>query len=208
MQVWGGLNRAIALLALVLLSPVLGAIGVLIKLDSRGPVLYHGVRSSPNGTFSILKFRTMLSSPGPAITAENDRRITPVGRWLRRSKADELPQLWNVLRGDMMLVGPRPEDPQYVDWSNELHRTVYSAKPGMTGPAALQFQNEQQILLGAAQEIAQRSGRTQVTDGDIDAAYREVLQPLKLKIDLEYLSHRSVRGYLRWMADTIRRLIT
>ena len=135
-------------LAILLLSPVFILIALLIKRDSPGPVLYRGNRMGRNGkVFKILKFRTMYendrSYKGPSVTAQDDPRITPTGRWLRDTKLNELPQLWNVLKGEMSLVGPRPERPVFVEqlsaalpYFRERHRL----KPGLSGWAQLNHQ--------------------------------------------------------------------
>lgn len=121
----------------VLLLPLFALLGLVIKLDSPGPVFYRATRIGKGGQpFSMLKFRTMVAGAdrqGPAVTASGDRRITRVGRWLRRSKLDELPQLINVLRGEMSLVGPRPEMPFLVEQYRPWQRLRLQVRPGLTG---------------------------------------------------------------------------
>ena len=114
-----------------------------------------------------------MGATGSAITAAGDSRVTPIGRRLRRTKLDELPQLWNVVRGEMALVGPRPEDPRYVDLSDPLQRVVLSVPPGITGPTALAFADEEQRLAAAALAVARAAGRGKATEADLERAYRE-----------------------------------
>lgn len=127
-------EAAIAVVALLLLSPLLLVIALAIVFNTGFPIFFSQPRVGQNGTlFNILKFRTMRGvNHGPSITVGGDSRITPVGRILRKFKCDEIPQLWNVVRGEMSLVGPRPEVPQYVDINNPLWRAVLKARPGIT----------------------------------------------------------------------------
>jgi lipopolysaccharide/colanic/teichoic acid biosynthesis glycosyltransferase len=148
--------------------------------------------------------RVGAEASGPGVTAAGDRRVTPLGRWLRRTKLDELPQLWNVVRGDMALVGPRPEDPRYVDLTDPLHRRVFSARPGITGPTALAYRSEEPILAEAASAIAREEGRSTWTEADLDRAYRVVVLPAKLTIDSGYLDTRSTVEDLRILVATLR----
>jgi lipopolysaccharide/colanic/teichoic acid biosynthesis glycosyltransferase len=145
-----------AALGLFLLSPAFIGIAVLIKRDSPGPVFYHGRRIGKDGReFNILKFRTMVESPeshsGPRITAKDDSRITSFGRWLRDTKLNELPQLWNVLKGEMSLVGPRPEDPEIArTWPAALREEILSVRPGITSPASVIYCDEEKMLKSAS----------------------------------------------------------
>ncbi len=163
----------------VLLLPLFVLAGLAIKLDSPGPILYRATRIGKDGRpFTMFKFRTMVAGAdrqGPAITAGGDPRVTRVGRWLRRSKVDELPQLFNVLLGDMSLVGPRPEDPRYVALYTPAQRAVLSVRPGITCAAAVKYRHEEAVLANAP---------------DLDAAYQQVMQQ-KLDLDLEYVRQRS-----------------
>ena len=142
----------IASLGLLFLSPIFVLIGYLIKRDSPGPIIYRGLRTAKGGgKFQILKFRTMYETPesynGPKITTEEDPRITPFGRWLRISKLNELPQLWNVIRGEMSLVGPRPEDPTITsDWPDRVREEILSVRPGVTSPASVLYFDEEALL--------------------------------------------------------------
>src|SRR5437867_3419280 len=140
------LDISLSLIALIVLSPILLAAAVLVYCSSRGPVFYRAVRVGKDGRlFNVLKFRTMVvdaAGRGPRVTAEGDKRITAVGRFLRASKIDEWPQLVNVLRGEMNLVGPRPEDPHYVRLYSPAERQVLRVRPGITSPATIVFRHE------------------------------------------------------------------
>lgn len=179
-----------ASLGLILCSPLFLTIAILIKRDSRGPVLYRGARAGKDGNlFFILKFRTMSADAterGAGITTRDDVRITRAGRALRRYKLDELPQLWNVLRGDMSLVGPRPEDPRYVQHYTPAQRAVLRVRPGMTGAAALAFRHEEQMLDGAAWE----------------EKYVCEIMPAKLELELAYLERRTFWSDLEILSRT------
>ena len=183
-------------LGLLLLLPVLLACALAVRLDSRGPVLFRQERIGRSGRpFTILKFRTMVDRPqgdGPLITATNDPRVTGVGRWLRRTKLDELPQLINVLRGEMSLVGPRPEAGRYVAlYPDAVRDLVLSVRPGITDEASILFRNESELLARAE---------------DPDAYYVSELLPRKLEIHARYARHRSLAGDLRILARTLRAL--
>lgn len=172
-----------ATFGLVLLAPLFLLIGLCIKLDSPGPVIFRQERVGRHGkTFLIWKFRSMQvsSSPGPLVTVAADARITKVGRYIRRYKLDELPQLVNVLLGDMSLVGPRPEVAKYVAlYSAEQRRKVLSVSPGITDPASILFINESEVL-----------GRY----ADPESAYVHEILPKKLQIYEEYVQNRTLVG--------------
>jgi lipopolysaccharide/colanic/teichoic acid biosynthesis glycosyltransferase len=140
--------------------------------------------------FYVIKLRTMkvLQEPGTTVTTDNDPRITPLGKLFRKTKIDELPQLLNVLVGDMSLVGPRPDVPGFADMLEGDDRIVLSVRPGITGPATLKYRNEEEIL--AAQE-------------DPEAYNREVIYPDKVKINREYVEHYSFAKDLRYILHTI-----
>jgi lipopolysaccharide/colanic/teichoic acid biosynthesis glycosyltransferase len=154
-RVWvkRGYDVFFAALGLVVLAPFLVLLALILKASDGGPVLFKQQRVGQHERlFSIWKYRTMVINAqhhGPSVTAGGDRRITPVGRWLRRWKLDELPQLWNVLRGDMSFVGPRPEVPKYVGQYTEAQREVLQLKPGITDLATLQFRDEEELLRAA-----------------------------------------------------------
>jgi lipopolysaccharide/colanic/teichoic acid biosynthesis glycosyltransferase len=144
----GGLPRTaeicLALAGLLLLVPLLAALAVGVKASSHGPVLFRQKRIGRRGQeFVLYKFRSMRSDAGGLkLTAEDDRRLTRAGKWLRRYKLDELPQLWNVLRGEMSFVGPRPEVREYVDADDPLWQDILAVRPGITDPVALRLRND------------------------------------------------------------------
>ena len=187
------LDLLLAGLGLLLLAPLLAAIALWIKLDSRGPVLFRQERVGRHGrTFLIHKFRTMaLDAParGPQITVGADPRITAAGRVLRRYKLDELPQLWDVLRGAMSLVGPRPEVPRYVAlYPEEMRRLLLSVRPGITDLASLHYRDESAVLARAA---------------DPERAYVEEVLPAKLALSSRYVREASLAGDLRLILATL-----
>lgn len=169
-----------ALLGLVLLSPFLLVISVLVKLDSPGPVLYRGRRVGQGGrVFTMYKFRTMVAdaeSQGPSVTYDRDPRITRVGRMLRKARLDEFPQLWNVLVGDMGLVGPRPEAVYYYERYTDEQKLVFQVRPGMTGITQIKFRHEEDLLTNAE---------------TIDRDYLERILPPKVVLDLDYIERQS-----------------
>ena len=180
-----------ALFGLIVLFPLFLITSFIIKLTSPGPVFHRGGRVGLNGRlFGLYKFRTMIANAatlGPGITAQNDPRITGVGRFLRRSKIDELPQLINVLMGDMSLVGPRPEDPRYVAQYTPEQKKILNVRPGITSAASLTYQNEERMLKGQDWEIV----------------YETQILPAKLEIDLAYLAKRTLSSDLLLIARTI-----
>jgi lipopolysaccharide/colanic/teichoic acid biosynthesis glycosyltransferase len=181
-------------IGLVVLSPVLLLLALLIKLTSPGPVFHRGTRVGRYGKpFPLYKFRSMVvnaAQMGPAVTVTDDPRITPVGRLLRRTKLDELPQLINVLRGDMSLVGPRPEDPKYVALYTDEQRRVLEVRPGITSPASVAYRSEETLLSGE----------------DWERAYVERILPAKLATDLEYTSHASLWTDVKLIVQTLHAL--
>jgi lipopolysaccharide/colanic/teichoic acid biosynthesis glycosyltransferase len=192
------------------LSPLICVLAVTVRLTSPGPAFHRARRVGPHGQFTLHKLRTMRSgaaAAGPGVTAAGDARVTALGRFLRRTKLDELPQLWDVVRGDMALVGPRPEDPRYVDLTIPLHRVVFSARPGITGPTALAYRDEESVLAAAALEVARADDRDVANDDDLDRAYRETVLPAKLAMDAEYLRTRTVRGDLAVLGQTIAQVL-
>lgn len=191
------LDIGLSATGLLLLSPLFLLLAILIKLTSKGPVLYGQGRVGLNGTiFHILKFRSMCigaDSVGPAITCAGDRRITSVGRWLRRFKLDELPQLWNVLMGDMSLVGPRPEHPLYVGGYTLEERRVFTIRPGITDSASILYRHEEDLLRSAS---------------DLESFYRRVVLPHKLSLNLAYVDDISAARDLSLIFRTITSLVT
>lgn len=183
----------VAGLGLIALAPLFAVVAALVALTSRGPVLFRQQRVGRNGTpFEMLKFRTMVDAPagtGPLVTVAGDRRITPVGAVLRAAKLDELPQLWNVFRGDMSVVGPRPEVPRYVAlYPPDVARKVLSIRPGITDEASILFRHESEILAGAA---------------DPERAYVEHILPRKLQLYERYADHHSVLGDIGIIVRTL-----
>jgi lipopolysaccharide/colanic/teichoic acid biosynthesis glycosyltransferase len=166
----------------------------LVRLSSPGPILFSQGRVGQNERmFELLKFRTMAAGwAGPRITASGDPRITAVGRWLRRNKLDELPQLINVLKGEMSFVGPRPEVPEYVATYSPDQRRVFQWKPGITSPASLTYVEEESAL-------ANRE--------DLEDCYTHVVLPHKLEIDLRYCAEASFAKDLQILFATLRRLL-
>ena len=175
-----GAGVALCLLALLLLLPVMLAAALAVLLTDGRPVLYRAERVGRDGRpFHLLKFRTMTAgAAGPAVTGSADPRITQVGRLLRRTKLDELPQLVNVLRGEMNLVGPRPEDPRFVALYSSQQREVLSVRPGITSPAAVRYRHEESLLAAAGDRC--------------DDVYVAEIMPAKLAIDLDYVRHPSL----------------
>ncbi|MGH1561483.1 sugar transferase [Mumia sp. DW29H23] len=187
----------VAALALVVLAPVLGLLALAVRLDSRGPALFRQSRVGRGGVpFDILKLRTMRADgvTDALVTTADDRRVTRVGRWLRRSKLDELPQLVNVVRGEMAFVGPRPEVADYVAlWPADLRAEILSVRPGITDPATLAFREEEELL--AAQD-------------EPEQYYREVVLPLKVAMYCEYVRSRCVADDVRIAARTVRSVVS
>ncbi len=181
----------IAFAGLVVLLPVFILIAAAVAIEGKGPVLYMGRRVGLNGKlFRILKFRTMVidaEKMGPGITSADDVRVTRVGRFLRRFKLDELPQLVNILRGDMSLVGPRPEDPRYLTLYTPAQMEILSVRPGITSPASLLYKNEESMLDGREWE----------------EKYISEVMPAKLSIDLRYFRENSFSSDLRLVMRTI-----
>ena len=168
----------LALVGLAVAAPVLVAIAAAVRLRDGPPVIYRARRVGRHGReFKLFKFRTMVPAGGSSVTVWADPRVTPLGRRLRRLKLDELPQLFNVLRGEMSIVGPRPEDPSYVALYTDEERRVLSVKPGITGVAALAYADEESLLRGE----------------DWEATYRLTIMPAKLRLELDYLARRSAR---------------
>jgi lipopolysaccharide/colanic/teichoic acid biosynthesis glycosyltransferase len=181
--------RALDITALVLAAPLILVVGSLIAvavfLDSPGPIFYCARRIGRHGRpFGMLKFRKMTrDAQGPHLTLAGDDRFTPIGRFLSRTRLDELPQVWNVLRGEMRLVGPRPEVAAFVDEHRDPYREILTVTPGLTGPAQLAHLNEAELLAAHADPLA---------------AYARVVMPAKIALDIGYVRGRSLRGDL-WL---------
>ncbi len=176
---------------LVILTPVLLLVAAVIVCDDRFPVLFRQWRVGKNGRlFQLLKFRSMGANlPGSEITARRDARVTRVGKVLRRLKLDELPQLWNVIKGEMSLIGPRPEVPAFVDFSNPVWNAVVRTRPGITDLASLVYRNEEELLEGRENP---------------EIYYREVVLPAKLELNLYYLQNSSFWLDLKLLMLTVR----
>lgn len=181
-----------ATIALTLTSPVWIVVAALIKLHDKGPVLYRGSRVGRDGVpFRMFKFRTMVVDAdrlGGASASDGDSRITSVGRRLRKMKLDEMPQLINVLRGEMSLVGPRPEVQQYVDMYTEEERGILSVRPGITDWASLWNSDEGALLAGSP---------------DPERTYLDEIRPHKLRLQLAYVQQQSIQTDLRIIGHTI-----
>ena len=175
------LEILLASLGLILVFPVLAMAAILIKGSSPGPIFFRQLRVGQYGReFLMLKFRTMwVNQASVQFTANDDQRITPVGRWLRLFKIDELPELINVLKGDLSLVGPRPEVPTYVKKDDDLWKEVLKAKPGITDPVTLRLRNETNLLASVL--------------GNRVEFYTDVLLPYKLHGYIDFLRHRTLR---------------
>ena len=181
---------------LVVFSPLMAVVALWIRKDSPGPIIFKQERVGRHGApFVIYKFRSMVpnaAGQGAQVTATGDKRITPSGRVLRRYKLDELPQLVNVLKGEMSLVGPRPEVPHYVrQWSEEDRRIVLSIPPGITDPGSLSFIDEESLLSRAT---------------DSERFYVDVILPQKLKLYREYVRDRTLMGDMLILAKTAARV--
>ncbi len=192
------LDITASFLGLILTSPIFLITAVLIKVDSPGPVFYRGAREGRGGTtFKIFKFRTMIENAeklgGPS-TAGDDPRLIKIGNFLKKFQLDELPQLINVLKGEMSLVGPRPEVKMYVDMmSDEERKAIFSVKPGMTDLASLWNFHEGDILKGAT---------------DPERAYQEKIRPEKIRLQLEYVKNRSFLLDLKIVIKTIFKIFS
>lgn len=202
------LDALLATAGLILLSPVLGIVACCIKLTSRGPVLFRQLRVGKDGRpFQILKFRSMVMQSlhtDQMITVAGDPRVTAMGKILRRYKLDELPQLWNVIRGEMSLVGPRPELPIYVSRYTPDQRMVLCARPGITDPASLAYRHEEEIL--AEQSDPERFYRTQILPDKL-ARNRDYLQRVTFRNDTRIILRTISFSFLPPAKTGIRRAL-
>lgn len=191
MSVRNFVERILAVAGLAFASPVLVVAAVAIVVEDGFPVRFRQLRIGKNGRpFMLWKLRSMRSAPAPrCITAAGDPRVTKVGRWIRRYKIDELLQLWNVARGEMSLIGPRPEVPRYVDLKDPLWERVLSAPPGITDLASLVYRNEEELL-----SLAECP----------EAYYRSTVLPDKLALNVNYMQHRSLARDAKLLFLTIR----
>jgi lipopolysaccharide/colanic/teichoic acid biosynthesis glycosyltransferase len=187
---------AVALAALIAVSPVLLVVAAIIKLTSPGPVFYRGVRIGRYGVpFRMFKFRTMVVNAeklGGSATAEDDPRITPIGRFIRRNKLDELPQFLNVFVGHMSLVGPRPEVKKYVDMYTDEEKAILTLRPGITDWASIWNSNEAAVLEGSS---------------DPEKTYEELIRPTKLALQLFYARNHSLDVDIKILCHTFCKLL-
>lgn len=185
-----------SILGLIILSPLFIIVSIWIKLDSNGPVFYSQIRVGRNNKdFKLLKFRSMVTdadTKGLITVGGRDPRVTQSGYFIRKYKLDELPQLLNVLIGDMSLVGPRPEVRKYVDLYNETQRKVLSVKPGITDYASIEYIDENEIL-GKAENP--------------EKVYIEQIMPEKIKYNMKYIQNRSVKEYFKIIFLTIVKIV-
>ena len=185
-----------SLLGLIILAPFLCIISLFIVVTSKGGVFYLQTRvGQHHKDFTLYKFRTMIPNAekkGLLTVGERDERITKTGYFLRKYKWDELPQLWNVLKGDMSLVGPRPEVRKYVEMYNDEQKRVLEVRPGITDYASIEFVNENQILSQS---------------DDFEKKYMEEIMPQKLRLNLKYIENRSLKEYFKILFLTAKSII-
>lgn len=183
------IGRVGAFVALVLLLPLIAAIAIAIAVEDGFPILFRQKRAGRSGKeFELLKFRSMIhNASGTLITAGGDRRVTGVGAFLRRFKLDELPQLWNLVRGEMDLIGARPEVPEFVNLEDPLWRAVLAFRPGITSVATLFYRDEEKILARVP---------------DVEGYYRNVILPDKLRLNVEYARRRNGLADLKLIVFT------
>lgn len=187
---------AVAAVALILAAPAMVIIAVLVRLTSSGPAIHRAIRAGQDGVpFTLYKFRSMRTTSGgigSLITAAGDPRVTRVGRVLRATKLDELPQLVNVVRGEMSIVGPRPEDLAYVSRYTDDQRRILDWRPGITSPASIAYRHEESILQSA---------------DDLDTAYMTIADA-KIRLDLAYFTTSTLRTDLGIIVKTARSIFT
>lgn len=186
------LDIILSFLGLILLAPLLLLIALLIKITSKGPAIFRQQRVGQNGKeFTIFKFRTMTvrQENGNMLTiGDKDKRITTIGYWLRRFKLDELPQLFNVLIGDMSIVGPRPELKKYVELYSLEQKKILTIKPGITDVASVEYRNESELLATAANP---------------EEYYIKEIMPHKIELNMEYINNRTIKSYFSIIIYTL-----
>ena len=189
-------DKIFSLVGIFILAPLFLALSILIKSEDRGPVFYRGIRVGRYGSpFRVFKFRTMVlnaENQGASSTSDDDPRITRIGKCLRKYKLDELPQLINVLRGDMSIVGPRPEVKKFTDLFSEEEKAILSVRPGITDWASIWNSDEGSVLAGA---------------DDPDQAYFELIRPTKIKLQLKYIRESSLMTDLKIILLTLLALL-
>jgi lipopolysaccharide/colanic/teichoic acid biosynthesis glycosyltransferase len=180
----------VSLVGIIVLLPVFLIIALLVKIKTPGPLFFVQQRVGRYGKlFRLVKFRTMLAGQkGNNITVKGESRITPLGAFLRKYKLDELPELWNVLKGDMSFVGPRPDVPGYADRLKGEERKILELRPGITGPASMKYSNEEELLALQPDPVKYNN---------------EVIWPDKVRINLEYLRNRNFRFDLKMIIYTV-----
>jgi len=190
------LDLTVSVPGLIFVSPFLLLIGIFIKVNDRGPVFFLHTRVGKDfKLFELCKFRTMVVNAenlGPGVTGQQDSRITGVGKWLRRFKLDELPQLFNVIKGEMSLIGPRPEIERYVNLFREDYQTILQIKPGITDYAALQYRHEEEIL-----------GRFE----NIEQGYIQEILPMKIRLYKKYIQEISLLTDLKILFRTLGSMV-
>jgi lipopolysaccharide/colanic/teichoic acid biosynthesis glycosyltransferase len=181
----------IAFVGVILFAPLSILIALAIKMNSKGPVFYRALRAGKNGkTFEMLKFRTMVNDAdrsGPPITTKRDPRITAVGAFLRKTKLDELPQIINVLKGDMRFVGPRPEDPGIVKKYSDEQKRILKYRPGITSPSSILYRAEEELIPA----------------GRWDDVYMTEILPKKLDADFRYMERATIFSDLKVIIETV-----
>lgn len=186
-----------SLTGLTILSPLILIVSIAIKIESRGPVFFKQIRIGLNGKpFKLYKFRSMYENSekkGQITIGSNDKRITRVGRIIRKYKLDELPQLFNVLKGDMSLVGPRPEVPKYVEKYSVYQKRVLSIKPGVTDYASIYFSNENDLLAKSENP---------------EEYYVKFLIPQKIRLNMIYIRNKSVFVYFKIIFTTLQKIFS
>ena len=214
MMLKSGFDKVVSLVGLIVLSPVLLIVALLIKWKMPGPILFCQQRVGRYGRiFTVYKFRTMTvkaeasvasrNSEATSIASQEQSRITPLGEKLRRYKLDELPELWNVLKGDMSFVGPRPDVPGYADQLQGEDREVLLLRPGITGPASLKYRNEEDIL--EAVDEALQKGRSGLPIGitTVQEYNDNVIYPDKVRLNRYYLHHYSFIKDIKMIVCTV-----
>ena len=184
-----------SLIGIIILSPLLLIISILVKIGSRGPIFYRSTRiGKGKKPFKLYKFRTLVSNAdkigGPS-TSDDDPRMTGVGKFLRKYKLDELPQFFNVIKGEMSLVGPRPEIPEYAKLYNKKEQIIFDVKPGITDLASIWNSNEGALLKGSK---------------DPEKEYLEKIRPKKVKLQIQYIQEKSFIGDLKIILKTLRKI--
>jgi len=185
-----------SLIGVIILSPILLIISLAIKLGSPGPILYHSLRiGKSKNPFKVYKFRTLVINAdkigGPS-TSDDDPRLTKIGKFLRKYKLDELPQLFNVIKGEMSLVGPRPEVPEYAKLYKDEEQIVFSVKPGITDLASLWNDDEGAILKGSSEP---------------EKTYLEKIRPEKVRLQIKYVKEKSFIGDLKIIFKTLKKIL-